>query len=164
MSIHPSIPYPGKELCPKGNMENISATIPINISANLDVVENIHIGANCSPEEIAIYISLFKEFRDVFAWSYEEMPGIDPSIVEHKIWTYPDAKPVWQNLRHVNPCKAAAVKAEVEKLSKVGFIYPIALTEWVSNHIPIDKKQGTIHVCTDFRYLNKAYPKDNYPM
>ena len=69
----------------KGNMANISATIPINISVNPDIVENIHIGTNCSPEEIVIYTALFKEFRDVFAWSYEEMPGIDPSIIKHEI-------------------------------------------------------------------------------
>ena len=57
----------------------------------------------------------------------------------------------------------AVVKAEVEKLLKSGFIYPIALTEWVSNPVLVDKKQGTIRICTDFRYLNKACPKDNYP-
>ena len=91
------------------------------------------------------------------------MPGIDPSIVEHETWTYPDTKPVQQNLRPVNPHKVAAVKAEVEKLLKAGFIYPIALTEWVSNLVPIDKKQGTIHICTNFKDLNKACPKDNYP-
>ena len=51
------------------NMENISITIPINIYANPNVVENVHIGANCSPEEITIYKTLSKEFRDVFAWS-----------------------------------------------------------------------------------------------
>ena len=143
-------PLPREGVFAKGNMENISATIPINISVNPDVVENIYIGANCSPEEIAIYTALFKEFRDIFAWSYEEMPGIDPSIVEHEIRTYPDAKPVRQNLRPVNLRKVAAVKAEVEKLLKAGFIYPIALTEWVSNPVPIDKKQGTIHVCIEF--------------
>ena len=121
------------------NMENISATIPINISANPDVVDNIHIGANCSPKDIAIYTALFKEFHDVFAWSYEEMPGIDPSIVEHEIRTYPDAKPVRQKLRLVNPHKAAAVKDEVEKMLKADFIYPIALTEWVSNPVPIER-------------------------
>ena len=147
----------------EGNMVNISATIPINISMNPDVMENIYIGANCSPEEIAIYTALFKEFHDVFAWSYEEMPGIDPSIVEHEIWTYPDAKLVQQNLRLVNLCKAVAMKAKVEKLLKACFIYPIALTKWVSNPVPVDKKQGTIRVCTDFRDLNKACPKDNYP-
>ena len=66
-------------------MENIFTTIPINIFVNPNIVENIHIGTNFSPEDIAIYTALFKEFHDVFAWSYEEMLGIDPSIVEHKI-------------------------------------------------------------------------------
>ena len=42
-------------------MANISATIPINISANPKVVENVYIGANCSLEEISIYTALFKE-------------------------------------------------------------------------------------------------------
>jgi hypothetical protein len=55
---------------------------------------NIYIDADCSLEEIMIYIKLFKEFCDIFAWSYEEMPGIDPQIVEHDIKTYLDAKPV----------------------------------------------------------------------
>ena len=146
----PINPLPGEGMFYEGNMENISATIPINIFVNPNVVENVHIGTNCSPEEIAIYMALFKEFHGVFSWSYEEMPGIDPSIVEHKIRTYPDAKPVRQNLRPVNPRKATAVKVEVEKLLKASFIYPIALMEWVSNPVLVDKKQGTICVYTDF--------------
>jgi hypothetical protein len=144
-------------------MATIAATIPINIYRNPVIVENVFIEADCSPEEIQIYMDLFKEFCDVFAWSYEEMPGIDPKIVEHEITMYPDAKPIRQKLHPVNPRKAAAIKAEVEKLLKAGFIYPIHLTEWVSNPMPFDKKQGTIRVCTDFRDLNKACPKDNYP-
>ena len=92
------------------------------------------------------------------------MPGFDPSIVEHEIRTYLDAKPIRQKLRHINSRKAVTVKAEVEKLLKASFVYPIALTEWVSNPILANKKQGTIHMCIDFRDLNKSYPKDNYPM
>ena len=137
----PVNPLPRERMFAEGNIENISATIPINISVNLDVVENIHIGANCSPEEIAIYTALFKEFRHVFAWSYEEILGINPSIFEHEIRTYPDARPVRQKLRPVNPRKVAAVNAEVEKLLKASFIYPIALTERVSNPVLVDKKR-----------------------
>jgi hypothetical protein len=91
------------------------------------------------------------------------MPGIDPKIVEHEIIPYPDAKPVRKKLHPVNPRKVTTIKAEVEKLLKAGFIYPIHLTEWVSNPVPVDKKQGTIHVYTYFYDLNKACPKDNYP-
>ena len=71
----------------EGNMTNISITIPINISTNENVVENVYIDANYSPKEIAIYTDSFKEFCDVFSWSYEEIPGIYPSIVEHEIQT-----------------------------------------------------------------------------
>jgi hypothetical protein len=91
------------------------------------------------------------------------MPGIDPSIVVHEINTYPGAKPVRQRLRLVHPRKAAAIKLEVEKVLKADFIYPMALTEWVSNPVPIDKKGGSIRVCIDYRDINKACPKDNFP-
>jgi len=46
---------------------------------------------------------------------------------------------------------------------KAGFTYPIPLTQCVSNPVPVDKKEGMICVCIDFRDLNKAYPKDNFP-
>jgi hypothetical protein len=90
------------------------------------------------------------------------MPGIDPKIVEHEITTYPDAKPVQQKLHPVNPRKETTIKVEVEKLLKDDFIYPIHLTQWVSNPVSVNKKQGTIRVCTNFHDLNKACPKDNF--
>ena len=86
------------------------------------------------------YTELFKEFHDIFAWSYDEMPGIDPRIVEHEIKTYPNGKLVRQCLRAMNPRKAPTIKAEIEKLLKAGFIYPVPLMEWVSNPILVDKK------------------------
>ena len=91
------------------------------------------------------------------------MPGINPCIFEHEIKTYPEPKSVRQRLRVVNPRKAPSIKAEVEKLLNVGFIYPLPLSEWVSNTVPMNKKQGTFRVCMDFRDLNKACPKDNFP-
>ena len=91
------------------------------------------------------------------------MPGTDPSIVVHEIKTYPTANPVRKKLRQVHPRKDTTIKAEIEKLLKVGFIYPVPLTEWVSNVILVNKKQATIRVCIDLRDLNKACPKDNFP-
>ena len=91
------------------------------------------------------------------------MPGIDPRIVEHKIKTYPNAKLVRQCLRVVNPRKAPAIKVEIEKLLKAGFIYPIPLMEWVSNPVSVDRKHGAIYICTNFHDLNHAYPKENIP-
>jgi hypothetical protein len=91
------------------------------------------------------------------------MLGIDPQIFEHEIMTYPNSKPFRQNLHLVNPRKAATIKEEVEKLPKVGFIYPVQLTKWVSNPVPVNKKQGMIRFSMDFRDLNKAFRKDNFP-
>ena len=92
--------------------------ISINISRNPGTIENVYTGDECSHAEILEYTELFKEFRDIFAWYYDEMPGIDPRIVEHEIKTYPNAKPVRQRLHVVNPRKAPAIKAEIEKLLK----------------------------------------------
>ena len=91
-------------------------------------------------EEAEANRALFKEFQDIFAWTYEEIPGIDLSIVVHEIKTYPTAKHVRQKLCQVHPRKPAIIKAEVEKLLKVGFIYLVPLIEWVSNIFPTNKK------------------------
>jgi len=72
------------------------------------------------------------------------MLGIDSSIVEHEIKMYPDVKPVHQHLHPVHPKKDSTIKIEVEKLLHAGFIYLVPLTDWVSNVVPIMKKQGTI--------------------
>jgi hypothetical protein len=91
-----TIPESTHDMFYEGNLSNISPTIPLDISIKPGVVENVHIGASCSHDEVVTYKSLFQEFCDVFAWSYEEMSGIDPDIVVHEIKTYPGAKPVWQ--------------------------------------------------------------------
>jgi hypothetical protein len=157
-------PIPSPDAFKEGNMANISPTIKIDISIKNGIVEEIIIGAACTPQEIDAYKALFQEYRDIFAWSYMEIPGLDPSIVEHHIDTWLDTTPVHQKQRPLHPSKATAIKAEIDKLRTSGFIYPIAYTSWVSNPVLIDKKQGTIRVCTDFHDLNNTCPKENFPM
>jgi hypothetical protein len=139
LSIGSTIPFLHLTLL-KGNLANISPTIKINISIKDGIVEEIIIGAACTPQEIVAYKSLFQEYRDIFTWSYTEMPGLDPSIVEHCIDTWPDITPVCQKQRLLHPAKAAAIKAEIDKLRTARFIYLIAYTSWVSNPVPVDKK------------------------
>ena len=114
--------------------------MPLDISVKPGISENIFIGHNSSHEEVQKYTALFKEFRDVFAWTYEYLLGIDPSIIVHEIKAYLDANSVCQKLRQVHPRKSVAIKEEVEEFRKAGFIYPIPLTEWVSNIVPVNKK------------------------
>jgi len=56
------------------------------------------------------------------------------------------------------------VKEEVEKQLQAGFIQVSDYSEWVSNMVPVLKKNGKIRVCADFRDLNKASPKDDFPL
>ena len=91
------------------------------------------------------------------------MPWIDPSILVHKIKTYPGAKQVLQKLGKLHPWKATTIKEEIEKLLKDGFIYHVPLTKWVSNIVPFNKNEGTIRFYIDFWDLNRACPKDNFP-
>ena len=39
-------------------------------------------------------ILLLKEFKNVFAWDYNEMPGLDPGLIAHTLNVDPESKPV----------------------------------------------------------------------
>lgn len=125
-------------------------------------MENIHIGADFYPEEIASFTYVFKEFHNVFSWSYDEMPGIYPSILKHEIKIYDNAKLVCQRLWPIQQRKTIAIKSDVENLLHVGFIYPVPLTRLASNLVPVDKILGAIHVCVNYKDLNTMCPKYNY--
>ena len=85
---------PAPDAFKEGNMVNISPTIKIDISINSDIVEEIILGASFSPKEVDAYTALFQEFYDIFTWSYTKMPGLDLSIVEQHIDTWPDVAPI----------------------------------------------------------------------
>lgn len=64
----------------------------------------------------------------------------------------------------MHPQVALLVKVELEKLLDVGFIRPIDYPEWISNLVPVSKPDCSIRICTDFRDINKACPKDDFPL
>jgi hypothetical protein len=96
-------PIPAPDSFEEGNMANISPTIKIDISIKTGVVEEITIGTAFTPQEILAYKALFQEYRDIFTWSYTEMPGLDPSIVEHHIDTWPSITLVRQKQQPLHP-------------------------------------------------------------
>ena len=138
-------------------------------------LQTINLGSEESPQEVKIgsffegeerdkAIALLKEYKDVFAWSYKDMPGLDTEIVEHKIPLIEDSKPVKQKLRRIKPEWSLQVKEEIMKLLKVGFIKVIEHPTWLANIVVIIKSNGKIRICVDFRDLNKASPKDDFPL
>ncbi|KAI8538534.1 hypothetical protein RHMOL_Rhmol09G0111000 [Rhododendron molle] len=110
----------------------------------------VKIGAKLSSQESEKLILLLKEYKDVFAWSYEDMPGIDPKIVQHKIPLHPDAKPIKQKLRRMRPDWVLKLKEEVTKQINAGSLIVTEYPKWVANIIPVPKKTGGIRVCVDF--------------
>ena len=73
-------------------------------------------------------------------------------------------KPIKKKLRKMHPHIALLVKAELEKLLGEKFIRAIAYVEWISNIVLVSKYDKTIWVCIDFRDVNKACPKDDFPL
>ncbi|KAG7588683.1 Integrase catalytic core [Arabidopsis suecica] len=93
-----------------------------------------------------------------------DMPGIDPSIICHKLNVDPSFKPVKQKRRKLGVERAKAVNDEVDKLLKIGSIREVQYPEWVANTVVVKKKNGKDRVCIDFTDLNKACPKDSFPL
>lgn len=146
------------------NLEPIkNETIIINLGTN-ENPKKIQIGSTLSTQERSDLNTLLEEFQDVFAWSYEDMPGIDPEIVQHRINIKDGFRPVKQRLRRMQPEWQIKVKEEVSKLLKVGFIQAVNQADWIANIVPVPKKDGRVRVCVDYRDLNKACPKDDFPL
>ena len=64
----------------------------------------------------------------------------------------------------MHPKIALLVKAELEKMLDAKVIHPIDYLEWISNMVLVTNPSGDIRICTDFRDLNKACPKDDFPL
>jgi hypothetical protein len=93
------------------------------------------------------------------------MPGLSRELVEHRLPIKADFRPYKQGVRYFKPEIIGRVKEEVVRLLQARFIQPCRYTDWVSNIIPVEKKNtGKIRICVDFRNLNQATLKDEYPM
>jgi hypothetical protein len=122
------------------------------------------INKKLSPELREPMIVLLKEYADCFAWDYTEMPGLDRSIVEHRLPLKPGFWLFQQRAWQMKAEVLEEVKKEVEKMIEAGFIRTCRYAEWISSVVPVQKKDGRWRVCVDFRDLNRATPKDEYPM
>ena len=92
------------------------------------------------------------------------MPGLSRDLVELKLPIKAGRKPVKQTPRRFAPEIMAKIKVEIERLLKSKFIQTARYVEWLANIVPVIKKNGALRVCIDFRDLNVATPKDEYPM
>jgi len=91
------------------------------------------------------------------------MPGLDRSIVEHRLPIKSGFQPHQQPARRCNPNIFPDIKAKITKHIEAKFIRQCRYAEWISNVVPAYKKNGKLRVCIDFRNLNKPTPMDGYP-
>ena len=92
------------------------------------------------------------------------MPGIPRDIAEHVLRLIPCSKPTLQRLRHFDDERCRAIGEEIAKLLAVGFIREVFHSDWLVNPILVKKKTGKWRMCVDYTGLNKACPKDHFPL
>src|SRR4051812_9042611 len=140
------------------------------------------INANFSGFEKERLLEKLRKHRGAIGYTLDDLKGISPSICQHTINLEPDANPVVDHQRRLNPKMKNVVRTEVLKLLAAGIIYPIADSKWVSPVHCVPKKGGMTVVpndknelipkriiigyrmCIDYRKLNKATRKDHYPL
>jgi hypothetical protein len=92
------------------------------------------------------------------------MPGIDPSIISHKLNVNPCLRPIKQKRRIFALERNNAIMEEVDKLLTANFIREVFYPDWLANIVMVKKTNGKWRMCVDFTNLNKAYPKDSFPL
>ncbi|KAL5545894.1 hypothetical protein UlMin_005581 [Ulmus minor] len=126
--------------------------------------KNCKIGSALTGQFKEDLIIFLREHRDVFAWSHEDMPGIDPNVIVHRLNIDPNFKPIKQKRRTFNTERYMAINTEVDKLLKAGFIEEANYPDWIANVVLVKKANGNWRVCVDFTDLNRACPKDSFPL
>ena len=138
------------------------------LEINIGTSENpkiVKIGRGTSLEERKRIIDLLREYRDILAFSYDELKGYREDVMEHTIPLKDEnAKPSRQKLRQTNPKLAPLVQKELSKMLATEIIAQTRHSTWCSNLVIVRKKNGTIKLCVNFNNLNLACKKDNYPL
>jgi hypothetical protein len=92
------------------------------------------------------------------------MPGIPREVIEHHLKIHPDVKPVSQKPQRQSVERQDFIRKEVQKLLDASFIEEVHHLVWLTNPVIVPKANGKLRMCIDYTSLNKACPKDPYPL
>ncbi|XP_070036516.1 uncharacterized protein [Nicotiana tomentosiformis] len=142
---------------------NLNETEAINLG-DQDNVRETKISVNLEPQVREKIIKSLFEYKDIFAWSYNDMPGLSTDLVVHKLPTDLALPPVKQKLRKFKTDMSMKIKEEITKQLDAKVIRVTRYPTWLANVVPVPKKDGKTRVCVDYRDLNKASPMDDFPL
>ncbi|KAK2371898.1 hypothetical protein QL285_073098 [Trifolium repens] len=166
LSVNNTNTHEAAELDPREDFQERRVS-PIEELEEVQIGKEQHqttsIGTAMGEEERKEVLAILRENVDLFAWKPEDMPGIDETVITHKLAIANNAKPVVQRKRKQGEERRAAVDEEVAKLMKAKFIEEIKYPEWLANVVMVKKNNGKWRMCVDFTDLNKPCPKDPYP-
>ena len=97
-------------------------------------------------------------------WSAYEAPRVNPEFICHDLNVSSKATPKKQLPRRLSKEHVEVVKDKVRKLKQTGAIKEVFYPEWLANTVVARKKSGKWRVCVDFIDINKACPKDSFPV
>ena len=124
----------------------------------------VYIGSKLADDVRNLLIHFLRQNMEVFAWKQEDMGGIDPAVITHKLNVSLSFKPVKQKRRSFAPKRQKTINEEVGKLLQAGAIREVEYPDWLANVILVKKANGKWCLCIDFTDINKACPKDSFPL
>ncbi|GKB54766.1 reverse transcriptase domain-containing protein [Tanacetum coccineum] len=92
------------------------------------------------------------------------MTGVLRHIVEHRLNMREGCSPIRKKKRGQSADQIQAIQEEVGKLVEAGIMKEVHYHDWLSNPVMVKKHDGSWRICVNFKDLNKACPKDGYPL
>jgi hypothetical protein len=144
-------------------MKAVDVTRTVPLCADVPS-RTVMIGTEVSAEDEGKLMQFLRHNQDVFAWSKSDLTGVHRSVIEHALNTDPKIKPKLQRQRPMSGDRVKSAEAEVQKLLDTRIIREVWYPVWVANVVMVPKKNGNMRMCIDLTELNKACPKDPYPL
>jgi hypothetical protein len=126
--------------------------------------QRVLLGSQLSDEQEKTLIRFLFNNKDVFAWTTNDLCGVNRHVIEHSLNVDPSFRPRKQRLRKLSDDKAEGARNEVKRLLSAGVIREVTYPEWLANTVMVKKVNGKWRMCIDFTDLNKACPKDEFPL
>jgi hypothetical protein len=126
--------------------------------------QKVLLGSQLSDEQEKTLLRFLFNNKDVFAWTANDLCGVNRDIIEHSLNVGPSFRPKKQRLRKISNDKAEGARNEVKRLLSAGVIREVTYLEWLANTVMVKKANGKWRMYIDFTDLNKACSKDEFPL